>query len=222
MHDLMIELRPDEFRELIDDHFQMLYASGNTALEYAPIVARLFSPQADVEMHKLKLEIFASVAARRHFRLHAPPWAPSLPIRRDEIDAMKDSESCIDRLVGIHAESLKWQGWNYQIHPSFFDHVCGIVEAAPEELQDDPALQQIFPAKKLLGLDKDLCWRSVEEVSQWRASAEDTIRRGHETENAHWIRAGTEDLAAADRIYPTLAAPRSNVIPLNREEHAPV
>jgi hypothetical protein len=215
MHDVgMIELRPDEFRELIDDYFQLLYTSGSQALDYAPIVARLHHPQADADAHRLKLEIFAAVAARKYFRWHAPPWVPDLPIRRDEIDAMQNADNIVDWLVGVHADSLRWQKWDYQVHPMFFDHVCGIHEAAPDELREDPMLRQIFPAKKLFGLDKDFCWHPVEEITQWRENALDMIRQGQEDENVHLIRGATEDLAAADRIYPTLATPLSNVVSL--------
>jgi hypothetical protein len=68
---------------------------------------------------------------------------PDLPIRDDEIDAMKNAESNIDWLVGVHAESLMWQGWDHRVHPIFFDHVCGIMasEHAPDELREDRALQ---------------------------------------------------------------------------------
>jgi len=210
----MFELRADEFRELIDDYFQLLYTSGSQALDRAPIIARLFSHQDAEHLHKLKLEIFAAVAARKYFRWHAPHWVPDLPIRRDEIDAMQNADNIVDWLVGVHAESLMFQGWNYQIHPSFFDHVCGIHDAAPDELREDPMLYQIFPAKKLLGLDRDFCWHPVAEILQWREDALAMIRQGQEDENVHLIRGATEDLAAADRIYPTLATPLSNVVSL--------
>jgi len=215
MYDVgMIELRADEFRELIDDYFQMLYASGSQTLDRAPIIARLFSPQDADHAFKLKQAICAAVVARRYFRWHAPHWVPDLPIRRDEIDAMQNANNTVDWLVGVHAESLMFQGWNYQIHPSFFDHVCGIHDAAPDELREDPMLYQIFPAKKLLGLDRDFCWHPVAEILQWREDALAMIRQGQEDENVHLIRGATEDLAAADRIYPTLATPLSNVVSL--------
>jgi hypothetical protein len=215
-HDDMIELRPDEFRELIDDHFQMLYASGSEALTDAPIIARrFFASDADLAFDR-KREIFAAVVARKIFRLQAPPGTPALPITRDEIDAMQTAGNTLDWLIGIHAGSLMMQGWDYRIHPWFFDHAAGIraSEHAPDDLREDPVLQA-FPAKKLAGLDKDFYWNSVEEVVQWRERAIDLIRQGQETENEDWIRAGTEDLAAADQIYPTLAAP-TNVVTLFR------
>ena len=218
----MIELRLDEFRELIDDHFQLLYASGSQALDYAPIIARLFSHEDANLAFERKKEIFAAVAARKYFRLQVPPWVPPLPIRGDEIDATKKAGNIVDWLVGIHAESLRGQKWDYRIHPSFFDHVCGIHEAAPDEFREDPALKLAFPAKKLLGLDEYLCWRSIEEVAQWRENALDMIRQGQEDENVHLLRGATEDLAAADKIYPTLATPLSNVVPLTPRIDAPV
>jgi len=214
MHDDdLIELRWGEFRELVDDHFQMLYASGSQELCRAPIIARLFFAQDANHAFTHKKEIFAAVAARHHFHLQVPAWVPCLPIVLEEIDAMKNSENNVDYLVGLHADSLKWQGWNYRVHPSFFDHCCGIMasEHAPDELRKDPALQQVFTAKKLAGLDQDLCWHSVEQVIQQREWAMDLIRQGQETENDDWVRAGNEDLAAANQIYPTLAAP-TNVV----------
>ena len=218
MHDNeLIELRWDEFRELVDDHFQMICASGNAQRCYAPIIARLFFADDANYAFEHKKEIFAAVVARTNFRRQVPPWVPTLPIKREEIDAMKNSESNIDWLVGIHADSLKWQKWNCRIHPLFHVHACGIMasEHTPDEIRNDSMLQQEFPPKPLVGLDPDLCWHTVDEVVQWREMAIDTIRQGREEGNAHWIRAGTEDLAAADRIYPTLAAPLSNVVPLS-------
>ena len=143
-----------------------------------------------------KREIFAAVAARTNFLQQVPAWMPLLPIKRDEIDAMKNAEGHVVQLVGIHADSLMWQGWDYKVHPTFSVHVSGIMasEHAPDELREDPLLRQAFPAKPLAGLDWELCWHSLEQIIQNRDAALDLIRQGREEENANWVRAGTEDL----------------------------
>src|SRR5262245_19776982 len=87
-------------------------------------------------------------------------------------------------------------------------------EHAPDELREDPLLRQAFPAKPLAGLDWELCWHSLEQIIQNRDAALDLIRQGREEENANWVRAGTEDLEYAERIYPKLKAPLANVVSL--------
>jgi len=75
-------------------------------------------------------------------------------------------------------------------------------------------LRQVFPAKPLAGLDQDLNWHPVEEIIRQRDAAFDLIRQGHDKENETWVRVGTEDLEAAERIYPRLADPLANVVSL--------
>jgi hypothetical protein len=174
----LVELCAHEFELFVDALFWKNRASGDELCR-APIIERLYFVQDDAYIAKLKRLVHAAVAARKWFREHAPPWAPTLPLSFAEIHAMERDESNRVNLVVLYASSLMMLEWDYQTHPPFTAYARGLMAYAqtPNYLRDDPGLRQEFPPKPLAGIDAGFNWQTPEMIAQHLAVHEEAIQR---------------------------------------------
>ena len=96
--------------------------------------------------------------ARAQFAVTGPAWAQPLPVG-DEITPLLKATGAM-YLLGAYSCSLIMLGYNFQVHPSFYDYGCGVMNhpRAPEHVRGDPELQAEFPARELPGFCGRLVW----------------------------------------------------------------
>jgi hypothetical protein len=82
-----------------------------------------------------------------------------LPLREVECADLQQDADYRLKLVG--GSSLRQVDWDYETHPPFAVFCSGVLPSpfVPDCLEHDPALNVMFPPKRLPGLDGDLCWR---------------------------------------------------------------
>jgi hypothetical protein len=94
----------------------------------------------------LQQQVRAALLARERFRLDAPSWAPTLPLRTEDCMAMQQSFINRIKLVGIYAITWRNVEWREQ-HPQFADFCRGAFGGPllPACLERDAALKAEFP-----------------------------------------------------------------------------
>jgi hypothetical protein len=130
---------------------------------------------------------YRALLAREHFAKHGPADAPPLPLSYDEREELKEGCGLLSYLVALRARSLDSRKYDLDEHPSFADHVSGILWEAeridgdigtlpnyPDELLE---LKKRFPPRKLAGLGPGFCWEPPKLHAQTKASYRRSIAR---------------------------------------------
>jgi len=179
---------------LLDEVRQKAEAAGEK-YAYAPYTEEPFS----IEDQSLFLEqtVCCALAARAAFDETAPHWAPELPISSADCEKMIRGKSSKIALVGFYGRSLACANWGR--HLSFYDFVCGLLgsEFAPERIRNDLEVQLEFPARKLPGFDKALCWGVQDrlvETAQQLIRTEEHYRACGMSDEAKWMRSVIEQV----------------------------
>ena len=118
-----------------------------------PIVGGSYAP-TDIE--NAKQLVRRAMLARPWWELHRPPWSPALPLRYGDIGEMQNDEDPRIGLVGDFAGSLRGTGWEFHLHPSFYDFCCGFIAVRPDFLKFVPGMG--LRPKPLPGLNDSLRW----------------------------------------------------------------
>jgi hypothetical protein len=121
----------------------------------------------------LLLQVCRALVVREQFHQEKPAWAPDLPLRWEDIEALEHDDSNRVCLVGHYAGSLRLEGWDPR-HPTFAPFCSAVLAdpATPEELRTDPSLLQEFPPHPLEGICGGwLGWRSPEMLAADRQNA---------------------------------------------------
>jgi hypothetical protein len=102
----------------------------------------------------------AAIKARKQFDKHKPDWAPQLPLRKDECEALQRNPDNRIKLVGYYGLSQRGVYWSFPRHPSFVKYARSLLAHpnVPKYLLGDANLLAEFPPKPLPGLDEHLCW----------------------------------------------------------------
>jgi hypothetical protein len=111
----------------------------------------------------LHQRICMALGARERFRQDAPPWAPILPLRYEDCEALENDDSNRLNLVGYFGSSLREANWDCEGHPGFATFASGLLayKHTPDHLRNDRTLKQEFPPRRLKGLcGGHLHWRS--------------------------------------------------------------
>jgi hypothetical protein len=123
---------------------------------------------AGFDTPELRQLVVAALIAREKFRETAPVWAPPLPLRYEDCEALQDDDDPRLNLVGFFGASLRLADFDCAAHPCFHVFSSGMMgyEHAPLELRSDRKLRLEFPPKKLEGLtDGVMRWRSEETIA---------------------------------------------------------
>jgi hypothetical protein len=160
----------------LESHIRGLFANprilpGTYALAETPVIGdKYIVDQIEFMLPTLLPRIVGALCSRERFRVDVP-WAPPLPLRSEEIELLKDADDHRLNLVGLFADSLEGENWDYQLHPRFNDYASGLMayRHTPADLRNDRELRQEFPPRRLKGLcDGRLDWRNPERLASER------------------------------------------------------
>jgi hypothetical protein len=118
----------------------------------------------DVKKHdEIMVTVRKALAAQAWHERNAPSWACPLLLKENECDNyIYCSDYNSNKLLGYFSRSVRWNGWNIDRHPTFPVFCSGIMayNFGPMEIRCDKELQQLFPPRKLEGLEcSPLRWR---------------------------------------------------------------
>jgi hypothetical protein len=107
----------------------------------------------DINLPQLRQRVINVLSAREWFRRTAPSWAPPLPIRVAECEALGNGTDHRLALLGFFGISLAFEGWDYTGHPTFPCYASALLAHphTPHRLRDDPELKRSFHPKSLRG-----------------------------------------------------------------------
>ena len=112
--------------------------------------------------------VCAALCAKERFRQDAPAWAPELPLRREDCEALENDDGDGLNLVGLFGGSLREASWDYDGHPNLGVFARGLMayEHTPNEIRNDRSLLKELPPRELAGLcDGELHWRSPAAIA---------------------------------------------------------
>jgi hypothetical protein len=157
----------------LESHIRGLFANPQIlpdtyALAEIPVIGgKYIVDQVEFEFPILLLRIVGALCSRERFRVDVP-WAPPLPLRLEEIEALKDDDNPRFQLVGYYGDSLEGEDWAYDLHPRFDVYASGLLayKHAPNRFRSDRELRREFPPRRLKGLcDGRLDWRNPKRIA---------------------------------------------------------
>jgi hypothetical protein len=113
--------------------------------------------QHDDIMRKVAKAIAASAW---HERTTSISWARPLPLEMGWCETLINNDRNELKLLGYFGRSLRWNNWDFEIHPVFDVFCSGVTEwfLSPPEITMDKELLRMFPPKALVGLSHPLQW----------------------------------------------------------------
>jgi hypothetical protein len=168
MRDRLIEVCGREFERKVERHVKAVFEAKRGLLDpiiEVPWIGGVYCPRDKRENYAdLMQQACKAACAQKWFDMTGPKWARpfGLPLRMEDFDTLERDPDNKQKLLGMYGRSLRWEGWDYLIHPSINVFGSGVTEFlwSPRELRTDPELQRLFPPRRLEGLTwtTSLCW----------------------------------------------------------------
>ena len=202
MREDLFKILTAEIARHVEVEFEVRKGMAEEKFARLPYLDDPYEPECETLIPHYQRQVCAALAAREWFRLHAPPWAPELPLSSSEIEKLIRSKSPAIALVGFFAASLAACNWDFKNHPVFQVYAAGVLASpyAFDHLKKDLKLLREFPPRELAGLDEGFIWglcsRTLEFTQQLMRS-EEHLRRCGLSEDAKQMRAVIQQITGA-------------------------
>jgi hypothetical protein len=160
-----------------------------------PVIGLKYFPD-DSDTSEVRQRVVRALA--RAWEFYQEGHGVLLPLRPENCQIMQNADDIELNLVGMFGSSLYDGGWDDR-HPTFAPFVSGVMacELTPDEIRNDPKLQEGFPPQRLEGFaDEALAWWSPEVWAAHRKNAENIA--AWEAKRVNW---GPADYEAERRTF---------------------
>jgi hypothetical protein len=115
-----------------------------------PVIGLKYFPD-DSDTSEVRQRVVRALA--RAWEFYQEGHGVLLPLRPENCQIMQNADDIELNLVGMFGSSLYDGGWDDR-HPTFAPFVSGVMacELTPDEIRNDPKLQEGFPPQRLEGL----------------------------------------------------------------------